>query len=211
MPGPEKGRPTKGKIAATIQIAKRALLVVGVLACVYAAGFLWFMNKIPLTNSEPTKADAIVVLTGGPERIDAAMDLLTAQKGNRLLVSGVHPGVKREELRNLMKGDTSLFDCCVDLGKQAETTIGNAAETAGWAMSHNYKSLIVVTSAYHLPRSLRELSHTMPDTKLSGFAVFHNEVRLDDWWLYPGTARLLVSEYSKYLLTLVRLAQAEEI
>jgi len=200
---------TRRKIARLFRFARQSLIVLLTIAVFYGAGFFWFMSEIPLRNTTPQKADAIVVLTGGPERIDAAMTLLGAQKGDRLLVSGVHPRVKREELRDLIKGDRALFDCCVDLGKQAETTIGNATETASWAHSHNYKSLIVVTSAYHLPRSLRELSHTMPEAKLTGFAVFHNEVRLDDWWLYPGTARLLVSEYSKFLLTLVRLSQTE--
>ncbi|MEQ9520791.1 MAG: YdcF family protein [Parvibaculum sp.] len=201
----------RGKIAGAIRFARRGLSVLLALTFFYAVGFFWFMSEIPLQNATPEKADAIVVLTGGPERIDAAMGLLSAHKGDRLLVSGVHPRVKREELRDLIKGDAALFDCCVDLGKQAETTIGNATEAASWAKSHDYKSLIVVTSAYHLPRSLRELSRTMPNAKLSGFAVFHSEVRLDDWWLYPGTARLLVSEYSKFLLTLVRLSQTEDI
>jgi len=140
-----------------------------------------------------------------------AMGLLTGGKGPRLLVSGVHPGVTKEELGDLLSADKALFDCCVDMDWRAEDTIGNAAETAAWVEANNFQSLLVVTSAYHLPRALRELGHTMPTTNLIGHPVFHDGVHLDEWWLYTGTTRLLVAEYSKFLLTLVRLGGLEEV
>jgi len=183
------------------------------LALGYAVGFLWFLSEIPqpnLAGPQPT-ADAIVVLTGGPERIDAAMDLLTSGRGARLLVSGVHPEVTKEELSDLLSPDKALFDCCVDMDWRAEDTIGNAAETASWVEANGFQSLLVVTSAYHLPRALRELGHTMPAVDLRGHPVFHDEVHLDDWWRYSGTSRLLIAEYSKFLLTLVRLGGLEEV
>ncbi|WOF75438.1 YdcF family protein [Parvibaculaceae bacterium PLY_AMNH_Bact1] len=190
-----------------------ALTGLTVLALGYMFGFLWFLSEIPKSNlagPQPT-ADAIVVLTGGPERIDAAMDLLTSGRGARLLVSGVHPEVTKEELSDLLSPDKALFDCCVDMDWRAEDTIGNAAETASWVEANGFQSLLVVTSAYHLPRALRELSHTMPTVELRGHPVFHDEVHLDKWWRYSGTSRLLIAEYSKFLLTLVRLGGLEEV
>jgi len=195
-------------------ISRHARLLLACLALValtYLGGFLWFVSEIPEINTTPPmSADAIVVLTGGPERIDSGMSLLAAGQGKRLLISGVFPGVTRDALKDLMSADSALFDCCVDVDWRAESTIGNAAETAAWAKENGFHSLIVVTSAYHLPRSLRELGHTMPDVTLIGHPVFHKEVHLNDWWLYQGTTRLLISEYSKFLLTLVRLGSVDE-
>ena len=198
------------KLPRSLRLVLTSLLV---LAFVYAGGFLWFLSEIPRSGqtSPQPPSDAIVVLTGGPARIDAAMGLLTGGKGTRLLVSGVHPGVTKEELSDLLSADKALFDCCVDMDWRAEDTIGNAAETAAWVEANNFQSLLVVTSAYHLPRALRELGHTMPTTNLIGHPVFHDGVHLDEWWLYTGTTRLLVAEYSKFLLTLVRLGGLEEV
>lgn len=182
------------------------------IALVYAGGFFWFLNEIPEANtSAAANADAVVVLTGGPERINSGLTLLAGGNGKRLLISGVHPGVTRDALKELVGADTSLFDCCVDVDWRAESTIGNAAETATWADTNKFQSLIVVTSAYHLPRSMRELAHTMPNVELIAHPVFHDEVHLEEWWLYQGTTRLLISEYSKFLLTLVRLSSLEDV
>lgn len=190
---------------------KQILVGAVAITLVYLIGFFWYLSKIPDANiAAPLSADAIVVLTGGPERIDSGVALLGAGTGKRLLISGVHPEVTREALKDLVGGDAALFDCCVDMDWRAESTIGNAAETASWVEKNSFTSLIVVTSAYHLPRSLRELTHTMPDAELIGHPVFHDEVHLDNWWLYPGTTRLLISEYSKFLLTLVRLGTIDE-
>lgn len=198
------------KMPRKIRLVLTGLLV---LACVYSGGFLWFLSEIPrsVQTGPQSPSDAIVVLTGGPARIDAAMGLLTSGRGARLLVSGVHPGVTKEELSGLLSADKALFDCCVDMDWRAEDTIGNAAETAAWVEANSFQTLLVVTSAYHLPRALRELGHTMPTTELTGHPVFHDGVHLDDWWLYSGTTRLLIAEYSKFLLTLVRLGGLEEV
>ena len=199
-----------GKLPRRLRLGLTSLTV---LALGYAVGFLWFLSEIPESDREgpqPT-ADAIVVLTGGSERIEAAMDLLTSGRGARLLVSGVHPEVTKEKLSDLLSPDKALFDCCVDIDWKAKDTIGNAAETASWAEANGFQSLLVVTSAYHMPRALRELSHAMPTIDLQGHPVFHDEVRLDDWWRYSGTSRLLIAEYSKFLLTLVRLGGLEEV
>ncbi len=199
-----------GKLPQKLRLVLTGL---SVLVLVYGLGFLWFLSEIPKsgqTGPAPS-ADAIVVLTGGPERIDSAMDLLTSGRGARLLVSGVHPGVTKEELSDLLSADKALFDCCVDMDWRAEDTIGNAAETASWVEANGFQNLLVVTSAYHMPRALRELGHTMPAVELRGHPVFHNGVHLDEWWRYSGTSRLLIAEYSKFLLTLVRLGGLEEV
>lgn len=171
----------------------------------YLLGFFGFVADIERPHPlEVPRADGIVALTGGPERLDAAFGLLEQRKAQRLLVSGVHPEVTKAALANLFGDAGGRIDCCVDLGREAEDTVGNAAEAARWAEAHGYRSVIVVTSAYHMPRALLELRRAMPGTVLVGLPVFQETVHIDRWWAYPGTARLLIAEYTKYLLALTR-------
>src|SRR5262249_6077414 len=94
--------------------------------------------------------------------------------------------------------------CCVDLGRSAENTIGNATETAVWVNKHGYKSLIVVTATYHMPRSLMELRVALPDTKFVPYPVFPDRVRMDEWWRDGETSGILAFEYLKFLGSAVR-------
>lgn len=178
-----------------------------VLACLlFLLGFVDFTNRIPKTQPASIgKADAIVVLTGGSSRVLDALKLLNAGKGMRLLISGVHHSTSRKTLAKLVPLQSTMLDCCVDLGKDAQNTIGNAAETAAWASNHKFKSLIIVTSSYHMPRSLLELQHALPEVKLVAYPVLVNTVPVTRWWINPGTTRLLFSEYVKYLATRTRL------
>ncbi|MFT5509896.1 MAG: uncharacterized SAM-binding protein YcdF (DUF218 family), partial [Hyphomicrobiaceae bacterium] len=138
-------------------------IIVRVAALFVAAvmlGFLMFANATtrPVTVAAP-RASAIVALTGGAQRIRAAGRLLQNRQAGRLLISGVNRVVSRAKLRRMLAIDSELFDCCVDIDYAAQNTRGNAVETRKWATKHEFDSLIVVTSSYHMPRSLTELSH----------------------------------------------------
>lgn len=189
------------------KIGQRALrIAVGftaLLAAAYVAGFFLFTAGLDRTPPvEMPAADGIVALTGGPDRITAAYKLLEAGKGSRLLITGVHPDVTTASLKEIVPGKAAKFDCCVDVGHMAENTIGNATETAEWVRDRHYRSIILVTSTYHLPRARLELGRAMPGVEIRPFPVFQDTLHLDGWWAYPGTTRLLISEYTKYLLTL---------
>jgi uncharacterized SAM-binding protein YcdF (DUF218 family) len=185
---------------------RRAASGLGLLAALWAAGLVAFVAALPRGLEEIQAADGIVVLTGGADRLDVAMGLLNDHKGKRLLISGVHPDTTREDIRQLVGASVMRFDCCVDLDRTALNTNGNAVETARWARGHDYSSLIVVTASYHMPRSLLEFQQEMPDVALVPMPVFPDKVSIDEWWHKPMTARLLVSEYTKYLLTRARVA-----
>ena len=135
-------------------------------------------------------ADAIVALTGpSAERVNAAIRLLEQGKGERVLISGVNREVRRRELRELVPGSSRLFNCCVDLGFEAEDTVGNAQEIAAWARAKGYDHLIVVTSDYHMPRSLVEIRGQLPGVKLIPYAVSTPSLDNARWWRAAVTAR----------------------
>jgi uncharacterized SAM-binding protein YcdF (DUF218 family) len=180
-------------------------------ACLFALvlliiGFIVFANSVDREHSVPQRsADGIAVLTGGMSRIDEAMKLLAEGKAKRVLITGVNRTTTTEELKELASQGDQYFTCCVDIDKEARNTIDNATETSEWVALHHYGSIIVVTSNYHMPRALAELARAMPGVVLIPYSVVDNNVHLNRWWTYPGTTKLLLSEYLKYLPALGRL------
>lgn len=160
-------------------------------------------------RQEGDEADGVVVLTGGSSRVSDAMELLAAGYGKRLLISGVHPTNEASDISRSVPDSQGLMRCCVDLDRSAVNTRSNAAETRRWARERGFKSLIVVTSNYHMPRAIVELSHAMPDVTLIPFAVVGDKWRDEPWWTSGGTFRLLLSEYAKYVAAEVRVRLAD--
>jgi len=172
----------------------------------FVVGFGWFASHVAhlATPADPEKADAIIVLTGGQSRLDAAMDLLESGKGKRLLISGVHPSASRFQLQKATGGDKTLFSCCVDIDRAALDTIGNAEESAKWVESHAYGSVILVTNNYHMPRSLLEMGRLLRNARLEPYPVVNSDLGNGNWMTKPEALRVLFTEYNKYLLALAR-------
>jgi uncharacterized SAM-binding protein YcdF (DUF218 family) len=184
-----------------------ALAVVFVAA---AVGFVGFLSQLRGAEARPErKADGIVVLTGGSSRVSDAMELLAGGYGQRLLISGVHPANEASDISRSLPDNQSLLSCCVDLDYSAVNTRSNAAETRRWAHERGFKSLIVVTSNYHMPRAIVELSHAMPDIALIPYAVVGDKWRDEPWWTSGATVRLLLSEYVKYVAAEMRVRLAD--
>jgi uncharacterized SAM-binding protein YcdF (DUF218 family) len=137
------------------------------------------------------------------------MELLAAGYGKRLLISGVHPTNAASDISRSLPDNQSLLRCCVDLDRSAINTRSNAAEARRWAHEQGFKSLIVVTSNYHMPRAIVELSHAMPDIALIPFAVVGDKWREEPWWTSGATLRLLLSEYVKYVAAELRVRLAD--
>jgi len=197
-------RPPRGWLRATI-VAAFAIMFVGA-----GLGFVGFLSQLRAIEVSPSsKADGIVVLTGGSSRVSDAMELLAAGYGKRLLISGVHPTNAPSDISRSLPDNQSLLRCCVDLDRSAVNTRSNAAETRRWARERGFKSLIVVTSNYHMPRAIVELSHAMPDIELIPFSVIGDKWRDEPWWTSGATLRLLLSEYAKYVAAELRVRLAD--
>jgi uncharacterized SAM-binding protein YcdF (DUF218 family) len=184
---------------------RAGLLLLAVLTA-WAAGFLWFVAAaVPDRVEDPdSRTDAIVVLTGGSERVATGLALLEAGRADRLFVSGVHRGVDLPEILRHARPHHSEHPGTVVLGYAAEDTVGNALETAGWAAGRGVSSLRLVTGAYHMPRALLEFRRALPDVAVIAHPVFPDSVKSREWWRWPGTAWLLATEYAKYDAAIVR-------
>lgn len=184
---------------------RRILIGSTVLGVVVFAGFLAFANSLPRAEIKLARsADGIVVLTGGASRIVDAVELLAAGRGKRLLISGVHPTTTPGDLLRVNPDFERLLKCCIDLGREATNTIGNAVETGNWVRERNFRSLIVVTSGWHMPRALIEIENEVPGVALVPFPVVSERMRDEPWWHDAPTIRLLAVEYVKYLASFMR-------
>jgi uncharacterized SAM-binding protein YcdF (DUF218 family) len=186
-------------------IARAAVAVLGAGLLLSGLGYGRFAMMIEAHEPAQTpRTDAIVVLTGGAQRVGDAIGLLEAERGRRLLISGVNEKTGRQELAKLNPAGRDLLSCCVDLDYRARNTIGNAIEARRWVRQHGFRSLLVVTSNYHMPRTLAELAHAMPEVRLVAHPVVTEHVDVSGWWNRWPVVRMLSAEYAKYLGTRLR-------
>ena len=199
------GEPDPPKTWTARQRLIRVLVLFGLFALLWTAGLFWFAATL---ETEPElsdrRTDAIVVLTGGSLRVEQGIELLSRGLADKLFVSGVAQGVDVKQLLKISREAPEDLSCCIALGYEADDTAGNARETAEWMADQGYASLRLVTAAYHMPRSLLEFRRTMPEIEILPHPVFPAHVKQEDWWRWPGSTNLLVSEYSKYLIARFR-------
>lgn len=191
-----------------LRLMRTMILSLGILALLWLGGLVLFAEHVrrldaAASDSNPTQVDAIVVLTGGSDRVKTGVELLKQGKGKKLFISGVHPGLPLEPVLSGMDVDNSLRECCIVLGHAAGSTEGNAEETQNWLALQNYHSIRLVTGNYHMPRSLLMFRTAMPDLVLIPHPVMPENVLMNGWWKHSGTASLLVSEYNKFLFAWV--------
>ena len=180
-----------------------------VVAVVWLGGFLRFVSGVSALNGTGQEADAeavdaVVVLTGGSERVLTGIKLLEAGTGKKLFISGVNKKLTLESMVGLKNVPADLRACCIVLGYQAGSTIGNAEETRDWMANEGYTSLRLVTANYHMPRSLLLFHAAMPEVKIVPNPVAPENVKLTEWEHHTGTVELLITEYDKYLFALAK-------
>ncbi len=187
------------------KVLRRGFFVLLAFLTIFIAGFLQFADTVASLQPPATpKADAIVVLTGGFQRIDQAVDLLKLGAGKRLLISGVHPSTTRSQIRRNTQSSADLFKCCVDIGHAAIDTIGNATETSLWIRNRGYRTILVVTNNYHMPRSLLELRRARPETEFIAYPVVNSDLKTTNWLRNPLVLKAILLEYGKYSVATLR-------
>jgi uncharacterized SAM-binding protein YcdF (DUF218 family) len=185
---------------------RRSAVAAASLGAIWFAGLVWFAT-VPSAEDGTEPTDAIVVLTGGSQRLNSGIALLRKGKGRKLFVSGVNQQVDLEDLLRSSGGSQGAHGwahCCVVLGHRAVDTLGNAGETAQWMRQQGFHSLRLVTAWYHMRRSLLEFERAMPEIEIVPHPVFPDQIAYEHWWTRRQTAALLVSEYDKYLAALAR-------
>lgn len=183
------------------RLLRSAIIALCLAAASWLGGLFWFVSQVP-SPAPPVadRTDAIVVLTGGSERLDTGLRLLAEGFAAKLFVSGAAPGVDLAALLRVARRPPKKLACCIAIGYRADNTAGNARETSEWMHEQGFTSLRLVTAAYHMPRSLLEFRRAMADTVIIPHPVFPPRFKREQWWLWPGTASLLTSEYNKHLV-----------
>jgi len=203
------GRPARERVGTSTLTGAAGALLRGALigACLapllVTGGFFYFLWQVGNVAAiqQLEEADGIVVLTGGRARVETAIELLEGGKARRLLISGVHRDSSSASIRRAVNGKREIFDCCIDIDKAALDTVGNAEQAAGWARQNHFDSLIIVTSDYHMPRSLLEMTRQLPGTHIIPHNVRSDPTSLAD----PALLRVLLPEYLKYVAARLRL------
>ena len=156
---------------------------------VYVLGYAFFVVSLPQPAGN-ARTDAVVVLTGGAGRIERGLDMLRQRQAGRMLISGVQRTVRPQELAATHKVDRAIFDCCIDLGREAVDTRSNADEVAHWLRQRGFKSMRLITTDWHMPRARFEI-----EKRLDGeIAIIADAV------LSNPSLRQLFTEYNKYIL-----------
>ena len=180
-----------------------------VCATAWSGGLLWFASQIPNAAVDDPDGDAIVVLTGGPGRVEYGLQLLASGNGKALFVSGAGQNVTINDIARQAPAPArdaihKMARQTIFLGNEAENTIGNAEETKRWLQDKNYNTVVLVTSAYHMPRSVSEFREALPDTTIVPAPVFSGDFKPQQWLTDRESRRLMLSEYHKYIASKLR-------
>jgi uncharacterized SAM-binding protein YcdF (DUF218 family) len=184
-------KPTGGR-----QVVRVLLAGCTAVAALWLSGIGWYLYLASRDAPPPRHADAIVVLTGGPDRIEVALHLLAEDAADRLLISGAGEKTDFAVLANRAGIDPASLEQRITMGHAAHSTRGNALETAAWVREYDIRSLLVVTSWFHMPRALVELRRAVPAVTVHPYPVGRPDA---EGLAHVNLIRHVIGEYHKYL------------
>jgi uncharacterized SAM-binding protein YcdF (DUF218 family) len=167
------------------------LRAASLLLILYALGFVLFSVTLGRpAGADAPKTHAVIVLTGGPGRLEHGINVLREGKAQRLLISGADPAVTKADVSRLVPGGERFVRCCVDLDSSPVDTRTNAEDSRRWLDRRGYKSLRLITSDWHMRRARYEFRKALGDD----FEVTPDAVRTEPSFL------TLFAEYNKLVL-----------
>ena len=189
-----------------------SLILISIMFLTGAISYSVFVSNVPraVTIKDLPKADGVVVLTGGVNRLKPAGKILENQIADRLLVTGVNYALDADTVQQALDVAPSFFKCCVDIDYRALNTVGNARETVRWAREMGYTSLIIVTNDYHVPRSLIELHRYKSGIKFHAYPVVNLDTN-ETLTRKLNRHRVLLREYIKFMYSAIRKQITPEI
>ncbi|MGB1361142.1 MAG: YdcF family protein [Alphaproteobacteria bacterium] len=183
---------------------RKIFYLISLSSVVLIFGLIGFIAEIQkYKQPKLTSVDVAVVLTGGAGRMDKGIEILKTGKVKKLFISGVHKSFAIRRLMKEVKQNKSAYNKIV-LGYQAQTTFDNGLEVAEFINKNNYKSIYLITNSFHMPRSIREVRHRLPNVKIIPYPVDNKNIKVNEWYLYPGTLFILTVEYVKNLVVIAR-------
>lgn len=178
-------------IKAFITMLVIALVVIAIL-------FVDFTYKTFSYRQREVKADAIVVLAGGKGRVEEGVRLYRERKAAWLFFIGVDPTVRRADLYHPRPGDPSPDG--VVLEKVSRNTLENAILGRDVIMQKEVRSILLITSRYHMKRASILLRNALPkDVAIYTYPVDTKNLK-EAWWNHVGSFNLLFSEFYKYCM-----------
>ncbi len=182
---------------------KKAALIFFLLIAAWLGGFGCFarqMNNYQIDLSKHT--GAVIALTGGRNRIAEAVKIYNSGLAEHLFISGVSRNNTLAAIKNFQHLQIA-DESGVTLGHRARDTIGNAKETIAWLNKNHIDSIRLVTSNYHVARSIVEFKALAPDLKIVPHPVYSERIE-KRWWKSWSTFAFIFAEYNKFLLAYCR-------
>lgn len=183
---------------------KKYSIIIFALFIFWLIGLLFFIAEIDkLETADTQKADAIVVLTGGRNRINSAFKIYKNNgERQKVFISGVNSKVNIEKLLRFHKLDIKNTEN-IYIGYAAKNTTGNARETVEWVKKHDIESILLVTSNYHMFRAKYEIKLIDDKIKIISYPV-HSKYVKQPYWQNIGSFCLISLEYTKYIITKIK-------
>lgn len=171
----------------------------------------WFLSpdnlmdcgQKPSDKSGCQKADVVIAVSGGDTsaRAQEAIDLYENGWASRLIFSGAAADTSGPSNAAVMRSQAigqGVPESAITIEQQSKTTEQNASKTSDILSSDDIHTAIVVTSAYHMKRTVMEFRLNAPHVTFRSHPVANDDQWSSAWWwTTPNGWYLAVSEIAK--------------